>query len=248
MSGTLYGIGVGPGDPELLTLKAARLIAACPVISYPMANGEPSLARRIAAAHIQLGVLERPYSLPMATDPAAAQAAYDDLARSLQADLSDGRDVAVLCEGDPLFYGSFAEVMRRLDDRTPIEIVPGIPSAHAAAAALKRPLVQRTASWAVPPATLSDRDLLVRLRTADAAAILKLGRHLGRVRALLKSLNLASRATYCERVGQAGERFLPLAEMNDTTAPYFSLILVHMQAKLPPLSFKPIAARRLAAG
>lgn len=231
MSGTLYGIGVGPGDPELLTLKAARLIAACPVIAYPMANGEASLARRIAAAHIQPGVLERPYTLPMATDPASAQTAYDDLARSLQADLAEGRDVAVLCEGDPLFYGSFSEVMRRLDDRTPVEVVPGIPSAHAAAASLTRPIVQRTASWTVLPATLPDADLAARLGSADAAAILKLGRHFGRVRSLLESMDLTERATYCERVGQAGERFLPLSGMQETTAPYFSLILIHMQSQ-----------------
>lgn len=231
MTGTLYGIGVGPGDPELLTLKAARLIASCAVVAYPMANGKHSLARQIAAAHIQPDTLEKPYTLPMAADPAAAQAAYDCLARSLQTDLSEGKDVAVLCEGDPLFYGSFAEVMRRIDDRTPVEVVPGIPSAHAAAAALKRPIVQRTASWSVLPATLPDTELAARLRTADATAILKLGRHFGRVRSLLESMGLAAQATYCERVGQAGERFVPLADMNEPAAPYFSLILIHMQAK-----------------
>ncbi len=229
MTGTLYGIGVGPGDPELLTLKAARLIAACPVLAYPMANGETSLARRIAAAHIRPGTQEKPYALPMAPDPSVAQAAYQQLAEQLQTDLSAGQDVAVLCEGDPLFYGSFAEVMRHLDDRTPVEVVPGIPSAHATAARLSMPIVQRTASWSVVPATLPDQELAARLRTADATAILKLGRHFGRVRSLLESLNLIARATYCERVGQTGEQFAPLSEVNQTSAPYFSLILIHMQ-------------------
>lgn len=231
MSGTLYGIGVGPGDPELLTLKAARLLGQCPVVAYPEADGKPSLARRIAAAHLAVEVRERPYTLPMSPDGSAAQAAYDALAAQLADDLTAGRDVAVLCEGDPLFYGSFAEVLQRLAGDFPVEVVPGITSPQAATAALPLALVQRNASWSVLPAPLPDEALASKLASADAAAILKLGRHFKRVRALLDQLDLTDHAYYCERVGQPEERLAPLASIDAGIAPYFALILVRKPAR-----------------
>jgi precorrin-2/cobalt-factor-2 C20-methyltransferase len=228
VTGTLYGIGVGPGDPELLTLKAARLIRACPVVAYPRANGVASLARSIAASHFTAETLELPYDLPMVSRMEPARAAYDALANALAATLDEGRDVAVLCEGDPLFYGSFAGLMDRLAGRARIEVVPGVSSAHAAAAALCQPIVQRNASWTVLPATLSDQALEDRLRFTDAAALFKLGRHLDRIRCLLARLGLTDRSNYAERVGQPGERLLPLRNLKDEHAPYFALILVGM--------------------
>lgn len=225
-TGTLYGIGTGPGDPELLTLKAARLIAACPVCAYPEANGRPSLARRIAAAHLPADIIERPYTLPMTPDGQAADRAYDALAQQLADDLAAGRDVAVLCEGDPLFYGSFAEVMHRLTGHFPVAVVPGVPSAHAAAAAVPLALVQRNQSWSVLPATLPDDVLEAKLEQSDAAAIMKLGRHYPRVRALLNRLGLTPHAHYCERVGQPEQHLAPLADIPYDRAPYFALILV----------------------
>lgn len=229
-TGTLYGIGTGPGDPELLTLKAARLIAACRVVAYPQADGKPSLARRIAAAHLAADVYEHPYALPMSPDGQAAQRAYDALAAQLAEDLSAGRDVAVLCEGDPLFYGSFAEVMHRLAGRFPVEAVPGITSPQAAAAALPLALVQRNASYTVLPAPLPDDLLEARLAGADAAAIMKLGRHFPRIRALLERLGLTPHAHYCERVGQPEQRLAPLASITTERAPYFALILLRKPA------------------
>lgn len=229
-TGTLYGIGTGPGDPELLTLKAARLIAACLVCAYPQADSKPSLARRIAAAHLPAGVQERPYALPMSPDGSAAQQAYDALAAQLAEDLTAGCDVAVLCEGDPLFYGSFAEVMHRLAGRFAVQVVPGIPSAHAAAAALPLALVQRNASYTVLPAPLPDDRLEARLAGADAAAIMKLGRHFPRIRVLLDRLGLTDFAYYCEHVGQPEQRLMPLADAGTTAAPYFALILLRKPA------------------
>ncbi len=226
MTGTLYGIGTGPGDPELLTLKAVRLIGQCPVVAYPEADGKPSLARRIAAAHIAPDTAERPYALPMAPDGQAARAAYDMLASDLAEHLTAGRDAAVLCEGDPLFYGSFAEIMHRLAGRFRVEVIPGISSPQAAAAALPLALVQRAASFGVLPALLADAVLESKLAAADTAAILKLGRHFGRVRALLDRLGLTDHAVYCERVGQPEQRLAPLASIGTNHAPYFALILI----------------------
>ena len=143
MSGTLYGVGVGPGDPELITLKAARLIAAAPVIAYPAPDTGSSFARRIAADVIPETVLEIPMIVPMRTERFPAQDVYAQAAAEISGHLQAGRDVVVLCEGDPLFYGSFMYLFVRLADEHRTEIVPGVSSLGACAAALARPLVAR---------------------------------------------------------------------------------------------------------
>ncbi len=224
-SGTLYGIGLGPGDPELITLKAARLIAAAPVIAWPALPGTPSLARSIAAGLIAPGTREIGIEVPMTPARAPAQAAYDMGAAQIAKALAAGQDVAFLCEGDPLFYGSFMYLMARLTPRFPVEVVPGVTSLTAASARLALPLVARDQVLTVLPATLPDAALGARIAAADAIAILKLGRHLGRLRALLGAMDLTARARYIERATLPAERHMPLADAPDP-APYFSMILV----------------------
>ena len=226
MSGTLYGLGLGPGDPELLTLKAHRILQAVPVIAYPLSEGGTSLARSIAAPHLPSGQVEVPIELCMAVDRAPGQSGYDRAAPLLARHLEAGRDVAVLCEGDPFFYGSFLYLFARLSRRFPAEIVPGISSVMAAAAAARRPLTARGDRFAVLSATLPNDLLRAGIEASESVAILKLGRHFARVKALLDDMGLTTCATYAERVTQAGERVLPLAETGDT-APYFSMILVY---------------------
>ena len=226
MTGTLFGVGVGPGDPELLTLRAVRILGQCRVVAYPQADDKPSTARAIAGGHINPNTTELPYRLAMTPDGQDAQKAYDALAARLVLPLQQGQDVAILCEGDPLFYGSFAEVMHRLAGRFPVSVVPGVSAAHAAAAALPLTLVQRNECWTVLPAPLPTSTLEAMLGATNAAAILKLGRHYPRVRALLDRMGLTPHAYYCERVGQAGERLTSLSDYTSDTAPYFSLILV----------------------
>ena len=114
MTGTFYGLGVGPGDPELVTLKAWRIISQAPVIAYPAANGNDSLARRIAAPFIPQDVIEVAIAVPMRREREPAQEAYDKAAQAIATHLDQGRDVAFLCEGDPLFYGSFAGLLQAL--------------------------------------------------------------------------------------------------------------------------------------
>ncbi|WP_062115795.1 precorrin-2 C(20)-methyltransferase [Aureimonas sp. AU40] len=230
MSGTLYGIGLGPGDPELLTLKAHRLLQRVPVIAYPAPDGAPSLARTIAAPHLPGGQVELPIGLCMAVDRAPGQGGYDAAAPEIAAHLEAGRDVAVLCEGDPFFYGSFLHLFARLSPRFATEIVPGVSSVMAAAAALRRPLAVRNDRFAVLPATLPDAALRPAIEAAESVAILKLGRHFGRVKALLAEMGLMAGALYAERVTQGGEHLLPLAETGET-APYFALILLYKGAE-----------------
>ena len=225
MTGKLIGVGLGPGDPDLITLKAARLIAAAGVIAYPALPGTESLARRIASGLIAEGAMELVIEVPMTQAREPAQAAYDLGAARIAEVLEAGRDVVMLCEGDPFFYGSFMYLHARLSPRFQVEVVPGVTSVSAAAARAGLPLAARNDVMAVIPAPLDDDTLRKRMESTDSFAILKLGRHIGRVRALLDDLGLTARARYVERATLAEEVILPLAEAPDP-APYFSLILV----------------------
>jgi precorrin-2/cobalt-factor-2 C20-methyltransferase len=224
--GRLFGVGVGPGDPELLTLKAVRILQNCPVIAAVSAGGRPSVARRIAAPHLPPGRAELNLALPMQPAPELAEAAYDEAASRIGAELEQGRDVAVLCEGDPFMYGSFAQLLDRLGERYATEVVPGVTSFTAAAAAARQPLVSRNQSMMVLPATLPRAALASRLGSADAAAILKLGRHLPKVREVIVELGLLERAIYVEHASDGPERVERLTELSVDEAPYFSLLLL----------------------
>jgi len=225
VSGRLYGIGVGPGDPELLTLKAVRLVATVSVVAYLALEEGDSFARAIVAAHLPQGVREIVLRVPMSPDPLAAIAAYDRGADLIAAEHAAGRDVAVPCQGDPFLYGSFMYLHQRLADRFPVEIVPGITLLTAAAAASGRPPVSRNESLAVVPAPLDEEVLAERLADADAAVVLKVGRHLAKLRRVLDRIGRAEEAVYVERATLPEQRIAPLAEA-PAEAPYFSLILL----------------------
>ncbi|KQT64114.1 MULTISPECIES: precorrin-2 C(20)-methyltransferase [unclassified Aureimonas] len=230
MTGRLYGLGVGPGDPELLTLKALRILRAAPVIAYPASDSGPSIARRIVEAHLPGGQEEIEILVPMRVDRAPAREVYDAAAGRISACLEAGRDVAVLCEGDPFFYGSFMYLFERLAAHHPVEIVPGVSSINAAAALALRPLVARNDVLTVIPAPLGDEAIEALLERAEGFVIMKLGRHMARIRALLARLGLEANATYVERATQAGERLSPLSDAPAET-PYFSLILGYRGAE-----------------
>lgn len=226
VTGRLIGVGVGPGDPELLTLKAVRVLQESSVIAYVSAEGRPSMARRIAGQHLMAGRQEINLTLPMQPGGALARAAYDEGAAQIGAELERGRDVALLCEGDPLVYGSFARLLERLGGRYPTAVVPGVVSFTAAAASARVPLVGGTQSLVVLPATLPSHVLAAHLERVDAAAILKLGRHLGRVREVIAGLGMLDRAIYVEHASQACERVVRLVDLALDEAPYFSLLLL----------------------
>ncbi len=225
MTGTLYGVGLGPGDPELITLKAARLISGAGVIAYPALAGSDSFARAIAADLIPDGVTEIVMDVPMTTARAPAQAAYDTGAARIAAELDAGRDVVCLCEGDPFFYGSFMYLHARLAEAYDVQVIPGVTSVTACAAVAGRPLVARNEVLTVLPGPLPEAAMRSRIREAETLAIMKVGRHLPKLRALLLSEGLTDRAIYIERATLAQEVCLPLAEAPET-APYFSMILV----------------------
>jgi len=227
MTGKLYGLGLGPGDPELLTLKAHRILQNVPVIAWPAPDTGPSFARAIAAPYLPGGQVEIPIVVPMRTERFPAKNVYDKASADISAHLDAGRDVAVLCEGDPFFYGSFMYVFERLASRYPTEVVPGVSSMMAAASAAGRPLAARNDVLTVVPGPLGDAELTNRFNSADALAIIKIGRHFNRLRALIEKLNLLPHAIYVERVSLDAERLMPLAEVPEDTAPYFSMILIY---------------------
>lgn len=237
--GTLYGVGLGPGDPELMTVKAHRLISAARVIAYPAPDDGPSFARSIAADLIPEGAREIPIIVPMRVERFPAQAVYDRAAEEIAAELAAGADVVTLCEGDPFFYGSFMYLFERLVDRFPCEIVPGVTSLTACAARLRRPLTARTDVLTVIPGPLPDEEIRARIEAAGAVAIMKVGRHLPRLKRLLGEMGLLDRAGYVERATLASERVLPLADAGEGGAPYFSMILLYKGEEawmLPPRS------------
>ncbi|HEX6958723.1 MAG TPA: precorrin-2 C(20)-methyltransferase [Ferrovibrio sp.] len=231
MSGKVFGLGIGPGDPELITVKALRLLRAAQIVAYPAPEEGESLARGIVAPHLPGGQIEIAIRMPLAAERFPAQAVYDKAAAELGAHLDAGRDVAVLCEGDPFFYGSFMYLFGRMAERYPVEVVPGVSSLTACAAALGHPLAARNDVLSVIPAPLDNDAIAARLAASDAAAILKLGRHGPRIVGLLKRLGLAGRAHYIERATMATQRILPLEQVTPESIPYFAMILIHKQGE-----------------
>jgi precorrin-2 C20-methyltransferase/precorrin-3B C17-methyltransferase len=234
LSGRLYGVGLGPGDPELVTVKAARLIGAADVVAFHAAQHGRSVARALAAPYLRAGQVEELLVYPVTTEttdhPGGYQGAIDEFyeaaAARLAAHLDAGRDVVVLAEGDPFFYGSYMHMHKRLAHRYPTEVVPGVTSVSGAAAVLGRPLVERDEVLTVLPGTLPTDELAEWLATTDSAAVMKLGRTFRNVRDAFDAAGVLDRACYVERATTAQQRTLPLAEVDPDTVPYFSLALL----------------------
>jgi len=227
-------VGLGPGDPELITIKAARIIGEADVVAYHAGVRKQSHARRIAADLLPDGVIEEELRYPVTTGvtdhPGGYAGAiadfYEESAARLARHLDAGRHVVLLAEGDPLFYGSSMYMHDRLAERFATEVVPGVPSFAAATAAAALPLVRQTDVLTVLPGTLPEPELARRLADTDGAIIMKLGRTFPAVRRALAAAGRLDDALYVERASQAEERRLPAAEVDPDSVPYFSLIVV----------------------
>lgn len=224
-TGKLYGLGIGPGDPELLTLKAYRILQAVPVIAYPAMENGKVLARAIVADYLRPEQIEIPMPLPF-SPTRSSQPYYDLAAEKIAAHLSQGQDVAVLCEGEPFLYGTFMYLFNRLSSRFTTEVVPGISSTMASAAQLGVPLTYRNDVLSIMPATLSAEILRDRLSVADTAVIIKLGRHFAKVRDVLSELGLLARALYIERATMPNQRIVKITEVDPQEVPYWALIVI----------------------
>ena len=234
MMGTLQVVGMGPGDPELLTLRAARILANTAVVAFFAKRGRPGHARTIAGAHLNPAAEELRFEYPYTTeidvdDPRyepGIRAFYEAAAGHVAARLDAGRDVALLCEGDPFFYGSAMYVFDRLRAAYPTVVTPGITSMSGCWAQARLPMTHGDDVLTVLPGTLDAETLAARLAGTDAAVIMKVGRNLPKIRAALRSTGLADRALYAERGTMPDSRMIPFAHMGEDRAPYFSLVLV----------------------
>lgn len=234
MSGRLIGVGVGPGDPELLTLKAVRALHGSDVIAHFAKAGQPSRAYTSARQFLPSHVLDCPLLYPVTTELPADSAAYrsqidaffDQSAARLAAHLDEGRVVAVLSEGDPLFFGSYMHVHVRLRPRYPIEVIPGVSAMSAAWSAAGIAMVRGEQPLTIIPGTMSEDALGERLRRREAAVIMKVGHNLGKIRRALIASERLSEAIYVERVSMAEEKITRLAHKTDDHAPYFAMILL----------------------
>lgn len=234
MAGRLLGLGVGPGDPELITVKALRLLRGAPVVAYLVAKGRKGNAFGIVEQHLRPEQTMLPLIFPVTTEklppPRSYEAEiaefYDAAARQVAKHLDAGQDVAVICEGDPFFYGSFMYLHDRLATQYETEVIPGVCSIVASASVLGAPLVYRNQTLSVISGVLPEAEIEKRLSCADAAAIMKLGANFAKVRTVIERLGLGERALYIERATMTNERTLPLAEVDPATVPYFAMILV----------------------
>jgi precorrin-2 C20-methyltransferase / precorrin-3B C17-methyltransferase len=246
-TGRLYGVGLGPGDPELVTVKAARLIRAADVVAFHAARHGRSLARGVAEPYLRDGQIEELLVYPVTTEstdhPGGYQGAIDEFyeaaAARLAAHLDAGRDVVVLAEGDPFFYGSYMHMHKRLAHRYPTEVVPGVTSVSGAAAAVGHPLVERDEVLTVLPGTLGAEELTEWLATTDSAAVMKLGRTFSEVREAFERAGVLDRALYVERATTDRERSMPLADVDPDSVPYFSLAL--LPSRLTDVTAMPYA-------
>ena len=225
-AGILFGIGVGPGDPELITLKAQRLINNSDVLAYPAPEKGDGVALEIVRPLILNNPRLLPLRIPISLSPIPAQKAYDHSAKLLEYELDSGNSVAVICEGDPFFYGSFMYLFERISERYKAEIIPGVSSLMACAAELKTPLVYRNEVLTILPAPLKESELQQRIMNTDAVAIVKVGRHLSKIRRILRNLRLEKYSLYIEHATLNNQRIIQLDKIDSQKVPYFSMVLV----------------------
>ena len=238
-SGKLIGVGVGPGDPELMTVKATRALRDADVIAYFAKAGNPSHSRATIAPYLRAGVIELPLAYPVTTELPKCSAGYRDAietfyaraAAELSAHLAAGRAVAVICEGDPMFYGSYMHLHARLAPHFDTEVIAGVTGMSGCWSAAAMPIAQGDDIFTVLPATLPENELVRRLAEADAAVVMKVGQHLPKLRRALARSGRLPRALYVERGTMEDQRITPLAECDQERGPYFSMVLIPGQGR-----------------
>lgn len=239
--GALIGVGLGPGDPELVTVKAARLIGAANVVAFFAKRGRESHARTIAAPYLAPGCEEIALHYPVTTEipfdqpeyVSSLQQFYEDCVTRIRAVLETGRNVTLLCEGDPLLYGSFMHMFARLDSRFRIEICAGVSGMSGCFAAARQPMAWGDDILTVLPATLDEDRLASRLAETDAAVVMKLGGNFAKLRRAMTRAGVIDRAIYVERGAMPGEKIMRFADKRDDEAPYFSMALVPGRGRRP---------------
>jgi precorrin-2/cobalt-factor-2 C20-methyltransferase len=236
--GKIICCGLGPGDPELMSVRAAREVRRARHVAYFRKKGHPGQARRIVEGMLAEGVIEYPMEYPVTTEVAFDSVEYarlldgfhDQWAERLTR-LAKRDDVIVLCEGDPFFYGSFMHLHLRLQGRAEIEVIAGIPGMAGCWNSVGRPIALGDDVVTVLTGTLREDDLVRRMRSTDALVIMKTGRNLDKVRRALQTAGRLADAWLIERGTMPGERVARLSDVAESECPYFAIVLVYGQAR-----------------
>lgn len=238
--GTLHGVGLGPGDPDLLSLRAHRLVSTTRHIAYFRKRGRPGQARRIVDGMLRADAVEYPMEYPVTTEIALTDPAYnatlgafyDACAAHLQSLIAAGEDVVVLCEGDPFFYGSYMHLHSRLAPRVPVQVTPAITGMSAAWTATGAPITWGDDVLTVLMGTLPEEVLARRIADTDALVVMKIGRNLPRLRRALATAGRLGQAWLVIEAAMAGQQVMPLSDAPETI-PYFSIVVIHGQGRRP---------------
>ena len=239
--GTIHGVGLGPGDPDLMSLRAHRLVCSAQHVAYFRKAGQKGRARTIVDGLLSERAAEHPMDYPVTTEIPLNDPAYNDCMAAFYENsvahlvrlAEGGEDVVVLCEGDPFFYGSFMHLYERLKDRVPVRVVPAITGMSGAWTATGHPVTWGDDVMTVLMATLAEDVLASRLATTDAAIVMKIGRNLPKLCRALETAGLMDRAWLVECATMTEERVAPLAEVCGTVPPYFSIVVVHGRGRRP---------------
>ncbi|WP_187431290.1 Precorrin-2 C(20)-methyltransferase [Roseobacter fucihabitans] len=239
--GTLYGLGLGPGDPDLMSVRADRLLRAARHVAFFRKAGRSGQARRIVNGMLHADAIEFPMEYPVTTeipvsDPgynAALSAFYTDCVAHLRALIESGEDVVVLCEGDPFFFGSFMHIYTRLRDHVPVEVVPAITGMSGAWTATGHPVTWGDDILTVMMGTLPEETLATQMSSSDAIVVMKIGRHIEKVKSALKQAGKFDAAWLIEFASMPNQTVQKLADAGDKITPYFSIIVVHGQGRRP---------------
>ena len=239
--GTIYGVGLGPGDPDLMSVRADRLVRGAQHVAFFRKAGRPGQSRTIVDGMLAKGATEFPMEYPVTTeipltDPrynAILSAFYEDCTAHLRSLAAAGHDVVVLCEGDPFFYGSFMHLYARLKDVTPVEVVPAITGMSGAWTATGAPITWGDDILTILMGTLDEDTLAARMAEADALVVMKIGRNIDKVRRALRRAGKYDAAYLIEFATMAGQEVQPLCAAEGKVTPYFSIIVVHGQGRRP---------------
>jgi precorrin-2/cobalt-factor-2 C20-methyltransferase len=238
--GTIHGVGLGPGAPDLLSVRADRLVRGGRHIAYFRKAGRPGQARRIADGMLRADAIELPMEYPVTTEIPVSDPRYNAILSAFYAECTDrllalarsGEDVVVLCEGDPFFYGSFMHLHARLSGQVPLAVVPGITGMAGAWNATCQPITWGDDVLTVAMATLPEDELFRRIRDTDALVVMKIGRNLAKLRRAVAAAGREHEAWLVEHAAMPEQRVTPLAEATQVT-PYFSILLIHGRGRRP---------------
>ncbi|NNK17099.1 MAG: precorrin-2 C(20)-methyltransferase [Sulfitobacter sp.] len=238
--GKIICAGLGPGDPELISVKSDRVIRSARHVAFFRKKGRAGQARTIVKDLLRDDVIEYPMEYPVTTELHFDSDEYRQLMVDFYEEWADKlevlakqHDVVVLCEGDPFFYGSFMHLHTRLQGRAEVEVLPAIPGMVGCWNALDMPYTWGDDVMTVLMGTLPEEDLVAHMKAADALVVMKTGRNLPRVKRALASAGKLQDAWLVEKGTMPGQRIAKLSDVAEEDCPYFAIVLVHGQGRRP---------------